>query len=49
MADGARRFVAFAVALGVFALDRWSKWMVETQLSGYDTRTIIPGFFNIVR
>jgi signal peptidase II len=49
MADGARRFFAFAVALGVFALDRWSKWMVETQLSGYDTRTIIPGFFNIVR
>jgi len=49
MTDSARRIVAFSVALGVFALDRWSKWMVETQLSGYDTRTVIPGFFNIVR
>ena len=41
--------VAFVLALGVFVLDRWSKWMVETQFSGYDTKTVIPGFFNIVR
>ena len=46
---GRRRIVAFLIALGVFALDRWSKWMVETHLSGYDTKTVIPGFFNIVR
>jgi signal peptidase II len=49
MPDGTRRIVAFIVALGVFALDRWSKWLVETQLNGYDTKTVIPGFFNIVR
>ncbi|HWE49354.1 MAG TPA: signal peptidase II [Bryobacteraceae bacterium] len=49
MADGVRRIVAFALAMGVFALDRWSKWLVETQLNAYDTRTVIPGFFNIVR
>jgi signal peptidase II len=51
MTDGVRRIVAFLVALGVFALDRWSKWMVETQFRGYDTdatKTVIPGFFNIV-
>jgi len=37
------------IALGVFALDRWSKWTIETHLSMYDTKTVIPGFFNIVR
>ncbi len=49
MSDGARRIVAFALALGVFALDRWSKWLIETHLNAYDTKTAIPGFFNIVR
>ena len=44
-----RRIVAFLIALGVFALDRWSKWMVETQLNSSDSKTVIPGFFNIVR
>ena len=48
MTDGARRIVAFLVALGVFALDRWTKWIVETQFGAYDTKTVIPGFFNIV-
>ena len=52
MTDSARRIVAFLVALGVFALDRWTKWMVETQFGSndtYATKTVIPGFFNIVR
>jgi signal peptidase II len=49
MSDGARRIIAFVIALGVFALDRWSKWLVETQFSAYDTKTVIPGFLNIVR
>ena len=49
MTDSARRTVAFLIALGVFALDRWSKWMVERQFGAYDTKTVIPGFFNIVR
>ena len=38
-----RRIVAFLIALGVFALDRWSKWMVETQFGAFDTKTVIPG------
>jgi signal peptidase II len=49
MPDGARRIVAFLVALGVFTLDRWTKWIVETQFGSYDSKTVIPGFFNIVR
>ena len=49
MPDANRRVVAFLIAIGVFGADRWTKWLVETQLSGYDTRTVIPGFFNIVR
>ena len=47
--DAARRIIAFVIALGVFGLDRWSKWMVESQLNSYDTKAVIPGFFNIVR
>jgi signal peptidase II len=49
MPDTARRIVAFLIALGVFALDRWSKWLVETQFNSIDTKTVIPGLFNIVR
>ena len=49
MPDGRRRIVAFVIALGVFVLDRWSKWMIQTRFDAYDSKTIIPGFFNIVR
>src|ERR1035438_3744561 len=49
MPDSVRRIVAFLVALGVFSLDRWTKWLVETQFGSYDSKTVIPGFFNIVR
>jgi signal peptidase II len=49
MSDGARRIFAFVLALGVFALDRWSKWMVQANIGASDSRTVIPGFFNIVR
>lgn len=52
MTDVGRRVVAFLVALGVFGLDRWTKWLVETRFSAYDNyaaKTVIPGFFNIVR
>ena len=49
MPDGRRRIVAFVLAMGVFILDRWSKWMIETHLGAYDSKTVIPGFFNIVR
>lgn len=36
------------VALGVLALDRFSKWVVATNLSLHDGITIIPDFFRIV-
>jgi signal peptidase II len=49
MPEATRRVIAFLIAIGVFGLDRWTKWLVETQLNVYDTRTVIPGFFNIVR
>src|SRR5580704_2925406 len=49
MPDGSRRVLAFVLAFGVFVLDRWSKWMVETNIGASDTRTVVPGFFNIVR
>src|SRR6185312_2488897 len=49
MTDANRRIVAFLIALGVFSLDRWTKWLIETQFNTYDTKTVIPGFFNIIR
>lgn len=50
MSDAAaRRVTAFLTAGGVFALDRWSKFLVESRLDGYDSQTVIAGFFNIVR
>ena len=49
MTPAARRVAAFLTAGGVFALDRFSKWLVETRFGPYDTKTVIPGFFNIVR
>lgn len=43
------RIGAAAIALGVFALDRWSKWLVEKSLDFESVNVVIPGFFNIVR
>ncbi len=43
-----RRLAMFLVAVAVFALDRWSKWWVETRLTAWDTKVVVPGFFNIV-
>lgn len=43
------RPAAALIALGVFALDRWSKWMVETHLTFDSVKTVIPGFFNVIR
>lgn len=44
-----RRAVAFCTSAAVFAVDRWSKWLVETRLDAFDTKVVIPHFFNIVR
>jgi signal peptidase II len=47
MAD--RRIVAFSAAAAIFALDRLTKYVVETHVSFFDTYKVIPGFFDIVR
>jgi signal peptidase II len=44
-----RRVKAYGTAAAVLALDRLSKWIVESTLSAYDTVRVIPGLFNIVR
>ncbi len=44
-----RRLQALFLVLGIFALDRWTKWQVETHLGLYDTRVVLPGYLNIVR
>ena len=46
MADA--RVKAFGLAAGIFALDRCTKWLIETRVSVQDTHTVIPGFFDIV-
>jgi signal peptidase II len=42
------RYKAYAAAAAVCALDRITKWMVETWVSMVDTYSVIPGFFAIV-
>ena len=44
-----RRITAFLTAAGVFAADRWTKSLVEANLTAFDSKTVIPGFFNLVR
>lgn len=44
-----RRAFAYGIAAAVFALDRGSKRMVETGFGVWDTKVVIPGFFNIIR
>jgi len=43
------RLKTFGAAATVVALDRLTKWVVETRFSFADSRTVIPGFFDIVR
>ena len=45
---GNPRAKAYGFAAGVFAVDRLSKWMVESNVSAMDTVRVIPGLFNIV-
>ena len=42
------RWKAYGVAGVVFALDRLTKWLIETRVSPLDVHTVIPGFFDIV-
>jgi len=46
MAD--TRLKCLALAVGVFALDRITKWLVETRVSFSDDYKIVPGLFDIV-
>jgi signal peptidase II len=43
------RAAAFLIALGVFVVDRWSKWMIVTHLAPDGLKPVIPGFLNLVR
>jgi signal peptidase II len=42
------RLKAYGTAIAVFALDRFTKWLIESHVSFTDTFRIIPGFFDIV-
>src|SRR5215469_9388047 len=42
------RVKLYGAALGVFALDRLTKWLIETHVSFTDTYRVLPGFFDIV-
>jgi signal peptidase II len=42
------RLPLFAVAGAICALDRLTKWVIETRVSQLETLTVIPGFFQIV-
>lgn len=42
------RLVPFAIALGVFALDRFSKSIIERFVTLWDAHVVIPGFFQII-
>ncbi len=48
MPEGVSRPVAYGLALAVFAVDRLTKWMIETRMSAFDSITVIPGLFDIV-
>jgi len=48
MPISARRILALLMALGVFAVDRWSKSMVEANVNRTESVTVIPGLFNII-
>jgi signal peptidase II len=35
------------VSAGVFAVDQWTKWMVEIHLPHHASTVLVPGFFNL--
>lgn len=48
MSESPSRPLLYGVAIGVFGIDRLTKWIIESRLSAFDTRPVIPGFFEIV-
>ena len=43
------RLKAYGTGAAVLALDRLTKWLIETRVSFLGARQVIPGFFDIVR
>jgi signal peptidase II len=43
------RIKAYSAAALVFALDRLTKWLVESRVSETDVHRVIPGVFEIIR
>jgi signal peptidase II len=43
------RLKAYGAAAAVFALDRLTKWIIDTHVSFDDRYRVIPGFFEIIR
>jgi signal peptidase II len=43
------RVKAYGAAAAVFALDRVTKWLIESRVSESDVFKVIPGFFEIIR
>ncbi len=48
MGSSAARARAYGLAAAVLALDRLTKWIIESRVSALDTYKVIPGFFDIV-
>lgn len=42
------RLIPFAIALGVFALDRLTKAVIERFVSPWDVHVVVPGLFQII-
>jgi signal peptidase II len=43
------RLKTYGTGVAVLVLDRLTKWIIETSVSFFDPRNVIPGFFDIVR
>ncbi len=48
MRESGARAMMYGLAAAVFAVDRLTKWIIETRVSFYDNHVVIPGFFEIV-
>jgi len=42
------RWRAYGLSAFVFAVDRVTKWFIETHVSVFDVHRVVPGFFDIV-
>jgi signal peptidase II len=45
--SGTTRLLYVAIALAIFVLDRWTKFIVAQKISLFDSITVVPGFFKI--